>query len=296
MTIAITGASGLIGRALSQRLTDDGHRVIRLVRSRNDGPDTIYWSPSDRVLERSALEHIEVVVHLAGENLAAGRWTEARKKAIRDSRVVGTRLLAEALASLSSKPKLFLSASATGYYGDRGEELLDETASRGEGFLAELVEDWEAASLPAARVGIRTVNVRIGVVLARGGGALAKMLPVFRLGLGGKLGSGRQYMSWIALEDLVAAVLFIIRHENLAGPVNATAPHPVTNLEFTQRVGRRLHRPTILPVPAFALRLLFGEMAEETVLAGARVVPGKLTEAGFAFQFPRLETALQAVL
>lgn len=269
--------------------------MIRLVRRRRD-TDTIYWNPSELTLDPADLEGFDIVVHLAGENLASGRWTAARKKAIRDSRVQGTRLLANALASLSAKPKFFLCASAGGYYGDRGDTELSEDASRGDGFLADVVVDWEAASQPAVAAGIRTVCLRTGVVLARNGGALKKMLPVFRLGLGGRLGSGRQYMSWIALEDVIAAILFVMRQETLSGPVNAASPHPVTNAEFTRVLGRVLHRPAVLPVPAFALKLLFGEMAEQTVLAGARVVPRKLTDTGFAFQYPELEPALRAVL
>lgn len=292
----MSGASGLIGRALAEAWIHDGHQVVRLVRRATTEPDTVFWRPSEQQLNSAAIEGFDTVVHLAGENLASGRWTKEKKRAIRDSRVQGTKLLAQALAGLTSPPALFLCASATGYYGSRGDAILTERDVGGTGFLAEVVAAWEEAGRPAAEAGIRTVNLRTGVVLAKKGGALKKMLPAFKLGIGGKLGDGAQYMSWITLTDLVAAVKFIINHDTLMGPVNATAPQPVTNAQFTRVLGNELHRPTILPVPAFALKILFGEMAEETILASARVVPQGLTEAGYQFSHAELGPALRAVL
>ena len=296
MRFLLSGASGLIGRGLSDALTREGHQIVRLVRRETSETDAIYWRPSDRTLDPEKVEGFDIVVHLAGESIASGRWTEAKKHAIRDSRIVGTKLLAETLASLTSPPRLFLCASATGYYGSRGDTILTDDGSLGTGFLAEVVAAWEEASRPATAAGIRTVNLRIGVVLAASGGALEKMLPAFKLGVGGKLGSGKQYMSWITLDDLIAALQFVMRQDSLAGPINATAPNPVTNSQFTEALGRVLHRPAFCAVPSFALKLLFGEMAQDTVLASARVVPQRLTEAGFQFTHGDIESALQAVL
>jgi len=297
MIIAITGSSGLVGTALVAALEASGDRVRRLVRREVRDPlREALWDPAGGRIDAAALEGIEAVVHLAGENIAAQRWADAFKRKLIESRIPPTRMLCEALAGLQTKPRVLCSASATGYYGDRGEVPVDESSPPGQGFLAEACQPWEAATGPAREAGIRTVNLRIGVVLSRQGGALKKMLTPFRLGLGGVIGSGRQYMSWIALDDLVGAILFALSHESLAGPVNMVAPHPVTNHEFTKTLGRVLGRPTVFPMPAFAARLAFGEMADELLLSGARVEPRALTSAGFQFQYPQLEPALRHVL
>jgi uncharacterized protein (TIGR01777 family) len=295
--IAITGATGLVGTNLGAFLESGGHRVHRLVR-RQPRPETteIVWDPARREIDAARLEGLDAVVHLAGESVASGRWTAARKAAIRDSRVTGTTLLAETLARLARPPRVLVSASAIGFYGDRGDELLTEDSPPGEGFLAEVCQAWEAATAPARRAGIRVVTLRIGVVLAASGGALATLLPPFKLGVGGVVGSGTQFMSWIALDDLVGAIHHLIFADQLSGAVNAVAPHPARNAEFTRTLGRVLHRPTILPLPAAAVRLLFGEMGEAVLLAGARVAPTRLVQSGFEFQHPELEEALRAEL
>jgi uncharacterized protein (TIGR01777 family) len=294
MIIAVTGSTGMVGTALCDALADDGHLVRRLVRREvRDSEREIHWDPRGLTIDAAELEGLDAVVHLAGENLAARRWNEKVKQEIRDSRVQGTRLLAEAIAGLSQKPDVFVSASAVGYYGDRGDERLDESSPPGEGFLAEVCRAWESATTPAVEAGIRVVNPRLGVVLSPRGGALAKMRLPFQLGLGGVIGSGRQYMSWITLDDLVASISFSLSTASLRGPVNAVAPAPITNREFTKTLGRVLGRPTIMPMPAFAARLAFGEMANEMLLSGARVEPGVLTAAGFTFRHPALEPALR---
>ena len=254
------------------------------------------WDPAKGEVDAAGLEGLDAVVHLAGENIASGRWNAVRKAAIRDSRVNGTRLLCDALAGLARPPKTLVCASAIGYYGDRGEELLTEESSPGTGFLPEVCREWEAASEPAARKGIRVVTLRIGVVLSPKGGALSRMLPLFRAGLGGVIGNGRQYVSWIALDDLVGIVLHALQSGELRGPVNAVAPVPVTNRELTEALGKVLSRPTLLPVPAFALRLAVGEMADALLLASARVVPRRLEETGYRFRFPELGGALRHLL
>jgi uncharacterized protein (TIGR01777 family) len=256
----------------------------------------ICWDPATGWIDAGELEGVDAVVHLAGENLGSHRWNETFKREIRDSRVLGTRLLAEALAALAKKPGVLCCASAIGFYGDRGNEVLTESSPPGTGFLAEVCQAWEAATTPAGDAGIRVVHLRSGVVLSRAGGALAKMLPPFKLGAGGVIGGGRQYWSWIALDDLVRVIEFVLQRTELAGPVNTVAPHPVTNREFTETLGRVLGRPTILPMPAFAARLALGEMADEMLLASARVEPHVLLRAGFEFQFPQLETALRQAL
>ena len=296
MNILVTGASGLIGTALTSSLTASGHEVTRLARGQsNPGEKAVRWDPMAGTIEASALEGIDAVVHLAGENIAE-RWTAAKKVRIRDSRVKGTQLLCETLARLSSPPKVLVSASAVGYYGDRGEEILTEDSPPGRGFLAEVSRAWEAATEPARQHGIRVVQLRQGVVLSVAGGALAKMLPAFRLGLGGVLGSGQQYMSWIAIDDAVGAMQHAIVTDTLQGPANAVAPRAVTNQEFTKTLGRVLRRPTAIPLPAFAARLMFGEMADELLLASARVQPTKLLASGYQFRYPELENALGHVL
>jgi uncharacterized protein (TIGR01777 family) len=297
MKVLVAGSRGLIGSALVRFLVEGGHLVTRLVRGpARPGGTEIPWGPTEGKLDPGMLEGHDAVVHLAGENLTAGRWTPKRKARIFNSRVRGTRLLAETLAGLAPPPKVMVCASAIGYYGDRGEEVLTEESSLGRGFLAELCREWEAASVPAAEKGVRVVRLRTGIVLSPAGGALKKMLLPFRLGLGGRLGSGQQYMSWIALDDVLAVILRALTDDSLAGPVNAVAPNAVTNREFTRTLGRVLMRPTIFPVPAFALRTIFGEMADETLLASNRVQPAKLLTHGFAFNYPELEGALRHVL
>jgi uncharacterized protein (TIGR01777 family) len=296
MHLLVTGASGLIGSALVSSLTSAGHGVTRLVREQpKAGEKAAHWDPLAGSIDASAFEGVDAVVHLAGENIAQ-RWTPAKKVNIRESRVKGTQVLCQALAQLASPPKVLVSASAIGYYGDRGEELLTEESPPGRGFLAEVCRAWEAATEPARQAGLRIVQSRFGVVLSPTGGALTKMLAPFRLGLGGVLGSGRQYMSWIALDDAVGAIQHAIVTDALQGPTNVVAPQAVTNQEFTKTLGAVLRRPTVLPLPAFAARLMFGEMADELLLASARVQPTKLLASGYRFRYPELEGALRHVL
>jgi len=296
MEIVVTGASGLIGSALTASLTASGHGVIRLVRRPPQaGEKAMRWDPVSRSLDATAFDGVEAVIHLAGENIAE-RWTAAKKVNIRDSRINGTQVLAEAIAHLASPPKVLVSASAIGYYGDRGEELLSEESAPGQGFLPEVCRSWEAATETARQAGVRTVQLRFGIVLSPAGGALAKMLPPFRLGLGGVLGNGRQYMSWVALDDTVGAIEHAISMADLQGPTNVVAPQAVTNYEFTKTLGRVLGRPTAIPLPAFAARLLFGEMADELLLASTRVQPAKLLASGYRFRYPELAGALQHLL
>jgi uncharacterized protein (TIGR01777 family) len=293
-TIAITGATGLIGSALVDRLRAQGHIVRRIVRSA-PSPGDVLWDPSHDLLAAGALTGVDAVVNLAGEPIAH-RWTAERKRALRESRVRGTALLARAVTALPVKPRVFVSGSAVGYYGDRGDELLDETAASGEGFLPQLTIDWEAATAPIADAGVRVVLLRTGIVLSPAGGALEKLLPIFKLGGGGPLGSGMQWMSWITLDDHVRAMQHALFSEGMRGAANLTAPAPVRNAEFAATLGRVLGRPAVLPVPAFALELLYGEMARATLLAGQRVMPAALASAGFQFEKPTLEGALRRVL
>lgn len=297
MRIAVTGAGGLIGSAVTPLLAAAGHEVVPLVRRvPRPGERAVRWNPETGEIDAAGLEGFDAVIHLAGENISAGRWTAARKAAIRDSRVRGTALLCDVLASCARPPKTLISASAVGYYGDGGDAPLTEESPRGNGFLADVCAGWEAACAPALRKGIRVVNLRIGVVLALEGGALPKMLPLFRLGLGGPLGSGKQYMSWIAIDDLAAAFPHALAREDLKGPVNAVAPRPVTNREMAEALGSALSRPAVLPAPAFALRLAMGEMADELLLSGCRVVCRRLDETGFHFRFPEIGAALRHLL
>ena len=303
MRILITGSSGLIGSALRPAFAAAGHSVVRLVRSGQGGQqgqaeDAILWDPQSGMEpgERARLEGLDAVVHLAGESIAGGRWTADRKAKIRDSRVPVTRFLATLLAGLSHPPRVMVAASAVGYYGDRGDELLTEESPAGTGFLAELCQEWEQAAEPAREKGIRVVNLRIGLVLSGAGGALKKMLPPFRLGLGGVVGGGRQYWSWISIDDLVSVFQHVLSADALRGPVNAVAPAPVTNREFTKTLGRVLSRPTIFSVPSFAARLAFGEMADELLLASQRVKPARLIESGYNFRRADLEAALEQAL
>lgn len=297
-TVVITGASGLVGQALTEAFTADGVRVLRLVRRpvAANSENEVYWKPSTGEIDAAKLEGVDLVFHLAGKGIADQRWTPAVKKLIIDSRVQGTQLIAKTLAGLDRKPRALISASAIGFYGDRGDTPVDENAEAGEGFLAETCQQWEAANAPAWEAGLRVAQMRIGIVLSPKGGALAKLLPIFRMGGGGVVGSGKQVMSWIALPDLVAALRFVGDVESMHGAINATAPGAVTNREFTKALGEELNRPTLLPVPAFALRLAMGEMADGLLLEGARVVPKRLTEAGFEFEAPQLAGAFDRVL
>ncbi|RMH19202.1 MAG: TIGR01777 family protein [Acidobacteria bacterium] len=298
MRILVSGASGLVGSALVPALREDGHRLWRLVRGAAGAEDAVRWDPAAGEIDRPALAACapEGVVHLAGESIAGGRWTAAKKARIRDSRVRGTELLARACAALETPPRLFVSASAIGYYGDRGEQLVDEDSPPGTGFLAGVCRRWEAAAEPVRQAGARLVWLRLGVVLAKEGGALAQMLTPFRLGLGGKVGSGRQWLSWIALDDVVGVVRHLLAQDGIAGPLNTVAPQPVRNRELTRALGRALKRPAVLPLPAFAARLILGEMADELLLASTRVDASRLVASGYAFRWPQLEPLLAHLL
>lgn len=292
-TVAITGASGLIGSALADALAADGYRVRRFVRvGRQAGPGDIIWDPVRQVLDQAALAGVDAVVHLAGEPIGQ-RWTTAVRRRIRESRIAGTRLLATSIATLSRPPRVFASGSAMGIYGNRGDEVLFETSAIGRDFLAELAADWEAEADRATPAGVRVVKLRTGLVLSPRGGALARLLLPFRLGVGGRVGSGRQWVSWIALSDTVRAIRHLIASDGVIGPVNLAAPNPVTNAELASTLGKVLHRPTLIPVPAFALRMAFGEMGEATLLASQRMEPRRLLESGFRFDHPSLESALR---
>lgn len=295
MHIAITGSTGLVGSTLVPLLTTGGHSVTRLVR-REAKAGEVTWNPKADTFDASPLDGIDAIVHLAGENIAASRWNARVKQRLRDSRVAATRVLCEGLARMATPPKVLVCASAIGYYGDRGDEELDEDSKPGSSFLADLVRDWEAATKPAAEAGIRVVNLRFGVILSPQDGALSKMLLPFKLGGGGRVGSGKQYWSWISIDDAAGAVHHAIMNEGLSGPVNAVAPTPVTNLEFTKTLGRVLRRPTILPMPAFAARLALGEMADELLLASSRVDAKRLVQSGYDFRQPTLEAALRHLL
>ncbi|MGD9682151.1 MAG: TIGR01777 family oxidoreductase [Candidatus Obscuribacterales bacterium] len=295
MKILVSGGTGLVGKKVVELLKGKGHEV-KILSRRPAGDGIVHWDPGSGRIDGKKLEGYDAVVHLAGENIAGDRWSEAKKQQIRESRVAATEMLAEALAACQSPPRVLVAASAIGFYGDRGNEELTEASKPGSGFLAELCRDWEGATAPASDAGIRVVNLRIGVVIGKGGGALAKMLPPFQLGLGGPLGSGKQYMSWIANEDLAEMVLFAIEHGELSGPVNAVAPEPLTNAQFTKVLGQVISRPTLFPVPSFGLKILMGEMADELLLSSARVLPEKLGGAGFSYKHAELSSALEAAL
>jgi uncharacterized protein (TIGR01777 family) len=292
--ILISGSSGLIGTALLPALRTSGYEVAHLVRGTASGNERIAWDPP-RPLAPESVSGFDTVIHLAGESIV-GRWTDAKKHRILESRVQGTRNLAEALGAAPRRARLLISASAIGYYGDRGDETLREESSPGTGFLPEVCREWEAATEPAAKAGIRTVQMRFGLVLSGSGGALQKMLPPFRMGVGGNMGNGRQWWSWVDIDDLVGAVQHVIKTDMLQGPVNVVAPNPARNAEFTKTLASVLSRPAIFPMPAFAARLVFGQMGDELLLASQRVEPTKLMTSGYVFQKPDLRGALEAIL
>ena len=297
MHVLVTGSTGLVGSALVPFLSAEGHQVTRLVRATpRPGAAEVYWDPTAKRVATPGLEGIEAVVHLAGENIAAGRWTLEKKARIRNSRVQGTQVLCEALAQLVHPPHVLVSASAIGYYGDCGERLLQEESRPGTDFLADVCRAWEAATAPAEQAGIRVVHVRLGIVLSAAGGALARMLTPFKMGCGGVMGAGRQYMSWIVLDDVVRIIYHALVTDSLRGPVNTVAPHPVRNREFTKTLGRVLWRPTLCRMPSFMARVLFGEMADALLLASIRVAPAHLGDTGYSFHHPELEGALRHVL
>jgi hypothetical protein len=295
--VAVTGASGLIGSSLLPALTAGGHRVTRLVRGA-PRPGEIPWDPAGRGLDPAALGGVEAVIHLAGEPIVGARWTASHLRRVLESRRTGTRLLAEAIAGAprGAAPRVLVSASAIGFYGDCGDRVLTEASPPGRGVLSDVAQAWEAGTGPALAAGIRVVRLRIGLVLTPAGGLLRRMLPPFRLGVGGRLGSGAQWMSWISVDDLIGAVLHALSNESVRGPVNAVSPEPVTNAVFTRRLGAVLHRPAFIPVPRTALRIVFGRMADEAILASARVLPEVLTATGYQFRHPTLEAALAHLL
>lgn len=292
----MTGASGLIGTGFSRAASAAGHEISRLVRRPPSGSGEFVWDPAAGTLDRSAIEGADAVVHLAGEPLADHRWSAERKRRILESRVQGTGLVARSIASASRPPRVLLSASAIGIYGNRADETLDERSAPGHDFLARVCEAWEAETAPASAAGVRVVNTRFGIVLARHGGVLARQLPFFLAGVGGTIGAGRQWMSCVALEDLTSALLYMLSADSLEGPVNVVCPEPIRNADFTRLLGRLLHRPALLPVPVPALRLLFGELADVVLAASQRVLPRALTAAGYAFRHPSTESALRAAL
>ena len=301
MKVIVTGSTGLIGRALVRSLLAEGHSVTRLVRGdtqtfRAPGTAAVRWDPEAGTIDAPALEGHDAAVHLAGEPIAEGSWTGEKKRRILDSRAKGTRLIAEALGALEQKPKVLVSASAIGFYGNRGDEVLTEASASGDDFPSEVCRKWEKATLPASQAGIRVVNLRIGVVLSGEGGALQKMLTPFKFGVGGRLGSGRQYMSWVDLDDVVGIIKHAINNERLRGPVNTVAPRPVTNSEFTKALGKVLGRPTFFAMPEFAVRLAFGEMGETLLLGSQRVEPSQLQASGYQFAYINLEDSLRHVL
>lgn len=292
--IAITGITGMVGQALAERLRTRGSSVLGISRSASKKhPDNILWNSESGITEPGRLESIDTVVHLAGENIAGGRWNEQLKRRIHDSRVHGTRSLVKSLGAISKRPSTLICASAIGYYGDRGDHVLDENAAPGSGFLADTCREWEAEALAAEKLGVRVVCIRIGVVLSRNGGALTRMLLPFQLGLGGIVGPGTQYWSWIGLNDLVRIIEFCVDHSEISGAVNAVSPEPSTNREFTRTLGSVLSRPTLFPLPAFMARLVLGEMAQDLLLASTRVIPAALLRSGFQFEQPSLKECLQ---
>src|SRR6185503_17937378 len=296
MKILVSGSHGLVGTALVKSLKAAGHEVFSLVRYAPHTKTEIEWSPDRYSIALARIEGFDAVVNLAGESIAEGRWTDEKKRRIRESRVKGTKLLGDALANLTAPPKTFICASAIGYYGNRGDEILDEASAPGNDFLSQVCVEWEKATALATEKGIRVVNARFGIILDENGGALKKMLPPFRMGVGGKIGNGKQWMSWIALTDVIGALNFALVNESLRGPANFVAPNPVTNAEFTKTLGRVLSRPTLFPIPAFGIRLLFGEMGETLLLGSLRVDPQQLKSSCYQFQYAQLEQALRDIL
>lgn len=297
MHVLVTGSTGLVGSAMVEHFAGAGHELTRLVRVPQGGREReVLWYPSEGHIEAEGLEGIDAVIHLAGENVASARWTKGKKRRIRDSRIRGTQLLANTFAKMQHPPSLLVSASAIGYYGDRGDEILEEDSGPGEGFLAGICKEWEAEALRARTPKTRVVTLRLGMVLSGIGGPLSVMLPAFRFGLGGRVGTGKQYMSWVALEDLVSIVQFCVDNQTLQGAVNALSPNPVTNQEFTRALGKILRKPTPIPIPRVGVNLLFGQMGRDLLLASARAHPKKLLDAGFQFQYPRIEDALDTAL
>ncbi len=293
MKVLITGATGLIGKALQEKLLAKGHELLLASRKPDGDDSTIQWSVEDGFADLRKLEGVDAVIHLAGENVSGLRWTDEKKKAIRDSRVLGTKNVVDAISGLERKPEVFIAASAIGFYGERGDEELTETSGAGKGFLADVSKEWESESRRAEDAGIRTVLLRTGIVLSKDGGALATMLTPFKLGVGGVVGSGKQWMSWISLEDEVDIIVFALENEKVRGAINAVSPNPVTNEEFTKTLGEVLYRPTFLPLPEFAVSMIFGEMGDALLLASTKVVPKRLLDAGFEFKYPELKTAIE---
>ncbi len=293
MKVLITGASGLIGTALQKSFAEKGCEMLLASRKEPTDAQHIQWNVENGFAEPEKLEGIDAVVHLAGESVSGLRWTDEKKKAIRDSRVLGTRGVVDAISKLKDKPKVFIAASAIGFYGERGDEEVTESSAAGDNFLAEVSKAWEAESRRAEDAGIRTVLLRTGIVLSKDGGALATMLTPFKLGVGGVVGSGKQWMSWISLDDHIAAINYAIENENLRGAVNAVSPNPVTNEEFTKTLGEVLYRPTFLPLPEFAVSMIFGEMGDALLLASTKVLPKRLEDAGFEFRYSELKAALE---
>jgi uncharacterized protein (TIGR01777 family) len=296
MKILIGGSHGLVGSALIEALEKEGHECFRLVRHAPESKREVEWSPDRYSIALARIEGFDAVINLAGESIAEGRWTDDKKRRIRDSRVKGTKLLGDALANLTVPPKTFICASAIGYYGNGGDDILTEASPAGDDFLAHVCAEWEEATALASEKGIRVVNARFGVILDTKGGALAKMLPPFRMGVGGRIGNGKQWMSWIALDDVIEGLKFALAHESMNGPVNFVSPNPVTNAEFTKALGKALSRPTLFPIPAFGVKLLFGEMGETLLLRGQRVAPKRLMSEGYQFRYSQLDAALSSIL
>lgn len=292
MKVLISGSSGMVGSALVEALLDKGYQPIRLVRGEASTDHEVSWDPLTGKIDLQKLEGIDAVVNLAGENISTGRWSPQKKKRIWDSRVLGTQNLVRALLSLESPPTTLINASAIGFYGDTGAKAVDESGKFGKGFLASVCKDWEEATSEAEQKGVRVVKLRIGMVVAPSGGALKKMLTPFKLGLGGKVGDGNQYMSWISIDDLVAMIIDTLEKQDMSGVINAVAPNPLTNIEFTKALGKALGRPTIFPLPAFVARAIMGEMADELLLVSSRVVPKVMLDSGFSFKHPTIESAL----
>lgn len=293
MKVLITGASGLIGKALQRSFREKGYEMLLASRSEPKGENSIYWDAVDGFTQPERLEGVDAVVHLAGESISGLRWTDEKKKAIRDSRVLGTRSVVSAISKLKDRPRVLVCASAVGFYGERGDEELTESSAAGDEFLSNVAKEWESEARRAEDAGIRTVLLRSGIVLSKDGGALGTMLTPFKLGVGGVIGSGKQWMSWISLDDEVEMINFAVENVNLRGAVNAVSPNPVTNHEFTKTLGDVLYRPTFLPLPEFAVSMIFGEMGDALLLASTKVLPKRLLDAGFTFKFPELKPAIE---